>query len=319
MLLYTPAVSSQVIAQIVNGLLPVVLLVAGGAALLRFGFFDSVFRKGLDRLVYWVLLPALIIQSLAGAPTDVAGTGGMTLALSAATVAVTVLAYAAAWTGRLARPMQGVVVQAALRGNLAFVGLPVVDLVLGGEMFTRATLLFAPIVVLYNVLGVGALLLAQHRVDASLPRKLLVSLVTNPLLLACVAGLGMWKLGAALPTPVDTTLRLLGRPAAPLALLSLGGAIVSLPLGGRVGWSLVASGLKVAVLPAVSWGLCGLLGLPAEDRLVVMIFSACPTAVASYVLATQLRGDASLAAAAVVVSTVLSGVALAVVLAVAGV
>ncbi|MEM6854018.1 MAG: AEC family transporter [Planctomycetota bacterium] len=307
--------------QIFDSLLPLALLVALGAALLRLRFFDDAFRKGLDRLVYWVALPALIVRVLAEAPSsEVLGSAGaMVVTLCSATVAIAAGSWVVAKLIRRPDAEAGVFTQAAFRGNLAFVGLPVITLAVGaGEtgsaILAKAALVFAPTVVLYNVLGVAALIAAQHRFDASLPVKMIKSLITNPLLLACVAGLLVWYFEVGLPAAALTTLDLVGKPAAPLALISLGGALVTYPVGKRLGTALLASALKCGATPLVAWLIAGWWGLSADDRLVVLIFAACPTAVASYVLATQLKGDPALAAATIVLSTLLSAVSLGVVL-----
>lgn len=317
--LYTPGVM-----QITESLLPLALLVALGAALLRLRFFSEPFRQGLDRLVYWVALPALIVRVLAEAPAAAAlgSAGDMAIALCGATVVMAAVSWGIAKMLRLPGSESGVFTQAGFRGNLAFVGLPVIALAVGqhgeGEaLLAKAALVFAPTVVLFNVLGVVTLIAAQHRIDATLPLRMLKSLAMNPLLIACVVGLGLWHFNITLPTVGLTTLELVGQPAAPLALISLGGALVSYPVGNRLGIASLAAALKCGVTPIVAWALAGALGLSPDDRLVVLIFAACPTAVAAYVLATQLKGDPALAAATIVISTLLSGVSLGVVIALA--
>ena len=307
--------------RILESLLPIALLIALGSGLVRFRFLDETIRQGLDRLVYWIALPALIIQVLAGAPPpDVLGSAaGMAIALCGATTIVAAISWCIArcW---LPRPEAGVFTQATFRGNLAFVGLPVIALAVGGgtsgdAMLAKAALVFAPTVVIYNVLSVSALVAAQHRIDASLPRKMARTLASNPLLIACVAGLSLWYAGWSLPSVAITTLELLGKPAATLALISLGGVLASYPVGQRAIVASVAASFKCVLTPTVALGLAMSLGLSAEDRQVVLIFAATPTAVASHVLVTQLGGDHSLAAASIVISTLLSAVSLGVVLA----
>jgi predicted permease len=307
----------DVAARIAESLLPLALLVGLGAALLKFGFVDQAFRRQLDRLVYWVALPALIVQLLAEAPAEVTGAGRMLLALVAATLGALLLAAAASRLLRRPRAEFGVLTQAAFRGNLAFVGLPVIILATGQDsgVVARAVLIFAPIVLLYNVLGVAGLVAAQHRFDAALPRKMAVSMLTNPLLLACGLGLILWWTRAPISQVGQTTLGLIGQTAAPLALISLGGALVNYPVGRHLPMALLAAGLKCVALPLLAWLACGVLGVTGGERQAVLIFAACPTAVASFVLATQLKGDPALASASIVVSTLAAGPALAVVLA----
>lgn len=303
--------------EVFNALLPLALLVALGAALLRLRFFDATFRKQLDRLVYWVALPALLVAVLCDAPDPGGSAWWMIAAMAGATVGLAAVGWATGWALRLPAASKGVFTQAAFRGNLAFVGLPVIALVSGSNdaVLAKAALVLAPTVVLYNVLGVAVLVAAQQRPDAKLPLRMLKSLATNPLLIACVLGLSLQHFGVALPVSVVSTLDLLGRPAAPLALISLGGALVSYPVGKHFGVAAVSSALKCAGTPALAWVIAGWLGLSAADREIVLILAATPTAVASYVLATQLKGDAGLAATTIVLSTLLSGLSLGVVLA----
>jgi len=305
------------VIEVFNALLPLALLVALGAALLRLGFFDDAFRKRLDRFVYWVSLPALLVWVLSEAPDGGGSAWAMIGAMCGATLGLAAAGGAAAWALRLPPASKGVFTQAAFRGNLAFVGLPVITLASGSDthVLAKAALVLAPTVVLFNVLGVLVLVAAQHRLSADLPLRMLKSLTTNPLLLACVAGLALWHFELRLPRAAATTLELLGKPAAPLALVSLGGALVTHPMGRHFGAAAYCAVLKCFGTPALAWLIAGWLGLPATDRQVVLILAATPTAVASYVLATQLKGDEGMAATTIVFSTLLSAVALGTVLA----
>jgi predicted permease len=114
------------------------------------------------------------------------------------------------------------------------------------------------------------------------------------------------------------TLDLVAQPSATLALLSLGGAMVVHPVHGKLGLAVGGAILKCAVVPLIAYACCELLGIHGVDRTIVLVFAATPTAVASYVLATQLGGDEPLAAAGIVVSTILSAASLAVALYVGG-
>lgn len=309
---------------ILTSLVPIALLVAIGAALLHFGLYDNTVRRSLERLTYWVCLPAMIIHSLLEPQTGGLGdAGSMTLAMAMATLGGVAVAVVVAQSLRMERGVSGVFVQAAMRGNLAFVGLPVIDLVVNGEPATmaRAAIVLAPTMLLFNVVGVFVLVGAKHygHVDAEIgatAKMLGKSLLTNPLLIASAGGIALWWFGVTLGRVPMATLSLLAKPAAPLALLSLGGAMVVHPVRGRLGLALGGAIIKCGVVPVIAYGCCVLLGIQGIDRQVVLVYSATPTAVASYVLATHLGGDEPLAAAGIVVSTIMSAASLAVVLAV---
>ena len=81
-----------------------------------------------------------------------------------------------------------------------------------------------------------------------------------------------------------------------------------LRLGGlKASPALAAAFLTIrhAVLPAVAIGLTAALALPAEQRKVVVLFAALPTASSAYVLAARMGGDGAYVAGLVTVSTLL--------------
>lgn len=326
-------------ALVISSLLPIAILVGLGALLLRLGFYGEAFRSGLERFVYWVALPCLIVSNLSRVrfgdigtlePTivlsrvrfDDIGTLALTTVLVFSTLAAAAFAVVGALALRLPRPAVGVFVQASMRGNLLFMGLPVLVFALEGvaseeeasTLTAAAVLALAPVVLLYNVVSVLALLLPQHRVGWAAVPRLARSVGTNPLIIACVVGLAVSLLELALPEPIGRALEMVGDTAAALALVALGGALVTLPWRAELGVATAASLLKTAAVPALTYAVARFIGLDGPLLLAAMVFAATPTAVASYVLSTQLKGDGPLAASCVVVSTVLSLLSLGVVL-----
>ena len=297
-------------------LTPIVACVIAGAALARLGLLPPEVRRGTERLVYFALLPALLVQKLSTAPLS--GAGGdvlrMVLPLGAATLTVAAAAMVAVRLARGTWSAGGTLAQAACRGNLAFVALPVVALAAAGDPGppARAALVLGPMVVLYNVLCVPLLIgvdrAAGWRVALA---RLGRSLATNPILLACAAGLGLAAM-PALPAPAAASIALLGQPAGPLALLCLGAAVTTFPVRERLAGAAAAAALKNAALPLIAVGLAAAIGVAGADLRTVAVFASAPTAVASYVLTTQLRGDGELAAASIALSTLVSVVPLAV-------
>lgn len=305
---------SGVLATVIGPLLPVVLCVATGALLAKVGLLPPDVRRGVERLVYWALLPALLVEKLSQAP--LAGAGGdvarMLAAFGGATVLVGAAAMATAALIGMPVRSRGALVQVSLRGNLAFVGLPVIALAASGdpEPPARAALVLGPMVVLYNLICVPVLIGLDRR-DGLLRGvvALLRPLGTNPILLACVVGL-LLTLAPPLPAPLTRSVALVGQPAGPLALLCLGAAVTGFRVRDRLGHACLAVAGKGVALPLLAVGLGLALGLQGADLRSVAIFASAPTAVASYVLTSQLRGDEELTAAAIAASTLFAVVPL---------
>jgi hypothetical protein len=305
---------------ILNTMVPVFGIIALGLVLARVGFLTEALAGGLNRIVYFVALPALLLQAGTHAGGVAALDGRPLVALTVSTLAVAVLAVLA---GRVLR-LQGATARAFLVtvffGNLTYIGLPVITHSLGAvRVLERPELLASTIVVLilmnigYNVVAVIVLQPAGVR-----PGELLPRIASNPLLLAGGVGLTLASLGFRLPEAVELTLGSLGGLAIPGALLCVGASLLRARIGDHLVPVVVAAALKVFFLPFAAW--LFLRGFPVApgDTLMVLVLAACPTAVASYSLAREMQCAPEFTAATITVSTVFSFVALTAVLAVSG-
>ena len=304
---------------ILNTLAPVFLLVALGAVLQRTEFVSVNFLREANRLTYWLGLPALLFSQLAGSFQEAAGAKPMLGAMVTATVLTIVTGYLAAWALRVPEAAAGTFVQGAFRGNLAFVGLPIIftlpDAPLGAGLTVRsaAVITVAPMMVFYNLAAVVVLLLSQHPISWKMVRPFLKQLATTPPLLATIAGVSFALMGWKLPASVDKTFASLGEMALPLGLLGVGGAIVTSRLGGAWRQPLAAALVKTVAGPALGWAVGRGLGLGALELKMVLILMACPVAIVSYTMALEMKGDEAIASGAIVLSVLTSLVTLAVI------
>ncbi|MEI7799398.1 MAG: AEC family transporter [Opitutaceae bacterium] len=309
----------RTVVQILNVLAPVFLLIAMGAGLQRSGFVSGNFLKETNRVTYWLGLPALLFSQLASSFHQVGGAKLMLSTMVVATGLVLVVGYLIAWLSRVPAPAVGTFVQGGFRGNLAFVGLPIIyslpDTPLAGGLSVRtaAILTVAPMMVIYNVVGVVVLLVSQHNLGWRMLGPLAKQLAMTPPLLATVAGITFALAGWSLPPAIDKTFASLGEMALPLGLLSVGGSLMTVQLVGVWRLPLSASLLKSVISPGLGWMVGRGLGLGASELQMVMIFMACPTAIISYTMAVEMKGDATLASGTIALSVLTSLAALAII------
>ncbi len=302
-------------ASVLNTLFPVFSLIALGYGLGRSGFFDSRFLESYNRLLFYICLPALIVASIIGAQELPSGSLPLLGAMFAVTILGILIARAIArWRGL--RPNQtGTFVQAAFRGNLAFVGIPVITYSLRSappeviqSALTQAIFVFAPTMVLFNF---AAVLLLVQPSDKGSPdgrlRETSFKVIRNPLILASLLGVVLRIVpGLYPPQAIRDSLELLAQTAAPGALLAVGGSMAFVSMQGRYRSALLASAIKVAILPLIALSLAAAFGIDGTPRLILLILTGCPTAAASYIMARQLGGDEPLAAGAIILSTILA-------------
>jgi hypothetical protein len=140
------------------------------------------------------------------------------------------------------------------------------------------------------------------------------ALATNPLILACLAGIAYSASGLGMPVFADNTFSLVSMVTLPLALISIGSVLSIKQLAGNIGLSAAAAVFKLIVLPAAGVFFMKIFGVTQTAYQVGLIFFCLPTSTAIYVLSSQMNSDTQLASASIVVSTLLSFVSLSVAL-----
>lgn len=297
-----------------NLLGPIFLLIALGAALQKGGLIGTEVIAGINRLLYWVGLPAAVFHSLATAGRVGSEAGGIVAVLGLGTLAVVVLVLGLSRLLGVPPGDRGTFLQAGFRGNLSFVALPLL-LTVPGVPQAAAILALAPILVMYNAIAVTALLVSRPQPGRRVSWAVVTGIGRNPIILASLAGWGWHEAGWSLGTAAERTLGSLASMALPLALLTVGAALLTVPIRGRRAWAFATAACKTFLSPVVGYLIGRAWGLGPGEMLTVLLCMACPTAAISYTMVKQLGGDEGLAASGIVFSTVLALPALAVVLA----
>lgn len=278
-------------------LLPDFLLILCGFLLCRHTPLNRSVWDGAERLVYFVLFPALLFTAIVRQPLHPAAL----LPLAGSGVAVVLVGIALAlglgrWPGVNAR-LHASGAQVAFRFN-SYVALALSERLAGQAGVAWMALIAALCVPLCNIGAVWPL--ARHG-GQGFARELL----RNPLILATAGGLAFNLLGLQLPTLAAMTLNRIGSAALPLGLMAVGAGLQfgALREGPRLAAGLLT--IRHALLPALAIALVLTLGLPPAQQAVVVAFAAMPTASSCYVLAVRMGGHGGYVAGLVTVSTLL--------------
>lgn len=281
---------------------PVFVMILLGYALRRGGIPSIEFWNLNDKLVYWILMPALFYRQISTADLGAEPLGPYAAALGTGFFAAVLFGFVAArWAGYTPEVASSVV-QGAARFN-TFVALAIAEALHGAAGLQLAVLAAALLVPVVNVTIVTLLTLMLRREGGNLLLDTLRDLARNPLILSIAAGLAA-NLGGLGGLPViDETAALLGAAALPVMLLCVG---ANLRIRGMraslapVAWSSLG---KLAVFPAAMLGALAVLPPGALAAQVALIYGALPTGVAAYTLARAMGGDAPLMAAIITVQT----------------
>lgn len=280
-------------------LVPDFAMIALGVVLMRFGRFDTGFWIGLERLVYFLLFPALLFYSIVRTPLDFSAAARL-LQTGFAVIGVGI---ALGWAARLARPDPRVwasAVQCAFRFN-SYVALALAGRLGGDAAITTMALLVGVGVPTCNAFAVYAL--AKHS-DAGLAREL----VRNPLLVATITGLVCSAFGLTLPDPLAASLSRLGNAAIALGLIAVGAGLRLNGADHARGLVAYLTAVKLLALPATAWVVGRALGLAPLSLQIVVVFAALPTASSAYILAQRMGGDGKVVAVLISFGTLVSAI-----------
>jgi predicted permease len=301
---------------VVAALLPVFLLIMLGFALRRWLIADDTHWVGLERLLYYVMFPALLIESLARADLSkvpVLAVGGTLLAavllMTALCLAVRPLLNRALGADDAAFTS---LFQGATRWQ-TFVALAVAGNLYGDLGLALASVAMVAMIPVLNALAVWVLAryAAPGRPDW---HSVVRAIVQNPFIWACIIGLALNPLAAWIPGPAHAFIDALGRSSLALGLLIVGAGLRIGELLRPSAVMFTACLLKLVLMPAIAVAIGVALGLSGTNLSVVACCASVPASSNSYVLARQMGGDAPLMAQILTFQTALASVTMPVVL-----
>lgn len=292
-------------------LLPDFALILLGASLRRVLHLGDHFWTGLEKLVYYVLFPALLFNGLVKTRIDWTAAVPLLAVVMGAMATGMVLAYGARMF-RLTPMSFASQYQCAFRFN-SYIGLAVAGQLYGVPGLAAMAIVVGVMVPPANMAAVW--MLARHG-EASVWREL----AKNPLILATLAGAAANVAGFQPPEVLLQFLGRLGEAAIALGLLTVGAGLRT--TGAKVGaGSLCVPGtplrgqataaagyllaVKLIAMPLAALGLIRWFGLTGVYAGVALVFAALPTASSAYILAQRMGGDGPRVAWLISVSTVL--------------
>lgn len=293
---------------VASALGPLFLLILLGALLGWQRLPGGDFWPQMEKVIYFLLFPAMLVATLANADVSQVPVGRVALVLLGGMG----LLGLSLWRFRRHLDLDAAAFTSVFQGSLRFntyVGVAGASALHGSAGATVAAVAVALLVPVVNVLCVLSFIAAGTLGSASLGRSLL-ALVRNPLILGCIIGIALNMSGIGLPGWSADTVGLLGSAALPLGLVAVGVALrpAALVRLDRGVWA--ANLIKLALMPALVLLLALSLGLDPVSRDVALLFAALPTATSAYILARQLGGDAELMAALITGQTLLAMITL---------
>ena len=287
-----------------TALVPIIVLIILGYALKRARFLTEEAWSGIEKLTYFILLPALLIRTL-GKQTLVGTPWPSILAVVAGTL---ILSAAALVTLRRIRTINDATFTSIFQGGVRFntyITLAVAQSLFGMKGLAMASIAAGFMIVLINLLCVSAFVLwgkATFRGFFSFIREV----IGNPLIIGCAIGWFLSLSGIGVPYLAEDILEIIGRAALPFGLLAVGAALKPEVILGHVSPIIFSSLTQFGFKPLVTAILISCTGLTGIAAGVLVIAFMTPTAPSAYILARQLGGDTEAMASIITFQTLLA-------------
>lgn len=289
------------------------LLIAVGYGAVSLRVFAAPDLRVLGNYVVMFALPALIFKSVSGRDIGDLVNVGYLGAYAFGTLGIVAVGYG--WSRLAVRQTKTASTFAAMGmacSNSGFVGYPI----LLAAIPAVASDALALSMVIENVVIIPLLLAMAAGADGTqrgwaLVREILGRLLTNPIVLALIVGVGVSISGLRLPEIITAPVGLIAASSAAVSLIVVGGTVAGLPLRAIDGRTVGVVLGKLVLLPAaVGLGLwlMSLIGLAVGSRdlaLAAIIIAATP-AMAIYPILAQQHGQGDGAALALLLQTIVS-------------
>jgi predicted permease len=285
-----------------NALVPVFSLILIGVFLKYFKFPGAEFWRGAERITYYILFPSLLFLKLSVINIS---DGVDLIKLLFLLIIMLILISLMLVLVRHVFSLDAAVFTSLFQGGIRFntyVGLAVVNGLLGDSGVSIAAIVVGIMIPIVNLLCISAFAFAGKD-DGISAVSIIKQIVTNPLILACAAGIIWNQTGVALPELLVSVLGLLSTIALPLGLLAVGAGVQLSLIGHSFKPLIISSTIKLLLSPLLAYSLCLLFGMEMETTLVVVVMASLPTASSAYILSRELGGDSNVMAVMISVQT----------------
>lgn len=295
--------------HIPDTIVPIFSVILLGYFLKQRGIIDPPFTKTANQIVFYVAIPAMLLNSISQAPFKENFHLAAVICLLCAISVQLILSLASARVMAIPEQHRGTFLQSSFHGNLGYMAYAIAYYALGQEEFARTAILSSFLMVAQNLLAVGVLVAFRTDRKVNQERQGMVFLKTiyrNPIILAVIVSMLYSSLGLSIPTPIKRGLEILSGMALPTALLLIGASLSFRAVRLRIKEIVGIGFLKLICFPLLGLVAMRIAHVPDFFILPGIILLASPPATVTYVMAVELRGDPELAASSISILTLAS-------------
>lgn len=270
-------------------------------------FFTESATAYLTKFVFYFALPAMLLKFSTALSLDQILDWNFVAAYLVPSLLVYGLVTTIAFVRGLDAEVSAFEAQCSVIGNVGFLGIPMLAVLLGAAAIPSVMLVLAVDLAVFSSLI--AIIISARRdgqFRLSILKTVILGVFSNPMVVAIVVGLLIASQDFALPTPALEFLDILGGAATPGALFAIGASLAS-KSAERLRFAVWLSFCKLVVHPAaVAVSALWIFAVPHYPAGVMIACAALPVAGNVYILAQNYGVAPTRVSASILVSTTLS-------------
>ena len=207
---------------------------------------------------------------------------------------------------------KGAAIVSTYRSNMAFIGMPVLLYAYGSLATAKASIIIAsllPLNILFTVFFLKLLDIQDSKGRKIEIKKLVIEIITDPVLIAVMAGLIISYFSYEIPAPIFKFFEILSGIAVPLALISIGASFKFSHIKSNIKYLSLISFGKLILMPLLSLVFSIFIFKVGNlDRDIICLLFAMPLAVATFIQSEKYNSDTDFVSSALITTTLISAV-----------
>ena len=298
--------------EILTIIAPLFLIIFASAFFQKTNKIGDEWEKVLNEFALKIGLPVLIFSQLAKTSFSFKSETSLILANSLFLLFCLVLAMIFGKIFKLNKQMFLTLFICFIFGNIAYLGIPVLNQVSGNEVLPIASLIIAVYLFWLFTLGIGYLDYSQHQNKKDVAKNMLKNFTKKPLLLAVILGLIVGSLKITIPSIILSSFDMITASVNPTVLIVIGLFIGNSKIGKLTEWIpvLFFTIFTLLVFPAIFYFFAKNFDLSSPQFTSSIIQAAMPLAITPFALADKYNLNKTFIARSIVLSTILSVITL---------
>ena len=288
----------------IEAILPIFITIGIGMLIKRAGMITSEQVKVFNKITFITCYSSMMFSNIYGKELDEALDMRSIVFAASGVFAVFLLSTVFTLAIEKKQKTRGAMIQALFRSNFVILGIPVVANVFGAENCTLTAGLITVVVPVFNILAV--IVLEVFRGTKPNAKKIIISVLINPMIIGAVVGLTANLTGVTVPQFIVSPINSLGAAATPIALLILGMSFSKSSIENCKRNLIIVCIAKLIVIPGIMLSIAVALGFRDVALVSFVALFASPCAIASFTMAQEMDSDVELAGNCVVFTSLLS-------------